>query len=251
MENAICLHIPLGYRIEETMESMPVWQAERRLLSAKGSIYTRALRRGVDADPYALWAVCPHCGARYLANGNSAFFARDGQAGAHRPTKESVSAWASMQTTLFEDACPQELTVSPPIAMPKSFVCSACDREVNEDAAERWVQLERSGRQIRLRCDVMRLDEVLTPSWLHTDGVPLAFPLTEVLTFHLGTGRVYVRLENGDGRMLCCRDVTDHPDWLQRRIRWYYVTSAAYLWRCGAVLCRIRGGRPTWWRCFG
>ena len=83
MNESVRLQLPMGFRMEDRVERLPLQDAERKLLSKKWRYYTNAQRQGEEILLYSRWIRCPHCGESFAAN--SAMFPEKGQ---YRPVKE-------------------------------------------------------------------------------------------------------------------------------------------------------------------
>lgn len=218
MKKTIDLQIPMGYKLEDKIEYVKVWQAESFLLSKRVKRYTRAVRHGVDVELYSRWLKCPYCGKEYIANTNSPllfkgdnkrFFCID------KPSKEQIKKWSSLQMSLFDDRDNEELVVARPIEKLGQFNCLCCDNESYESSANRQVVLSVDRKKVSVKCEIIQIDEILSLGWISTKEVRISFPIFEVITFDLGNGKVYVKIENNQGTVLCQRDVSANPEQLK------------------------------------
>lgn len=214
MKKEIRLDLPLGYRLEDKIESVKVWQAEKCLLSKRGRRYTKAVRLDTDAQLYSRWLICPHCGERYVANANSAAFAEEicESAYAGRPSRKNILRWATMQLSLFEDQARDELLMAPPLESLAEFSCPDCGHVSYATSASRQVVLTHEKQKVSVRCEVVQIDEILTLEWGKRGEIKLCFPVFEVLTFDFRRGRVHIKMEDAQGRVLCQRDVSACPE---------------------------------------
>lgn len=228
MIESVKLQLPMGFRMEDRVEKLPLQEAERRLLSKKWRRYTKAERQGEEVFLHSRWIRCPRCGESFAAN--TAVFS---EKGLPRPvegrgvTKKRVAEWTSPQMMLPEFA-PEGLALSEPMETPVLFQCPGCGSASRNSERCRQVELRRSRKKLWLRCEICTLEDLMSLGW-HSGGMLLSLPAWEVLTFHFGRGRVYVRLEDNHGHMVACRDVTYCPEVLEG----------------GAVSCALNGNQTV------
>lgn len=217
MSKTVDLHIPLGFRLEDKIEYMKIWEAEQRLLSRKIRRYTKAVRSGEDAQLYSRWLICPHCASAYIANTHSPVFHRYGVCSTRemRLTKEQISQWATMQMSIFDETEAHELLIAPPIASIGKFRCEKCENESYKSASTRRVTLSAHRKKVTVKCEVSQIDEILSVGWVKRNEVKISFPIFEVLTFDFNRGAVYIKIENAQGDTLCQRDISAYPDQLK------------------------------------
>ncbi len=252
MKKTIDLHIPFGFRLDDEIEHMKVWKAEKYLLSKRIRRYTKAIRHGEDAELHARWLTCPHCASRFAANADSPLFNRSAVSGVFsaRLTKAQISNWASLQMSIFDEAQMRELVIVPPIMSLSRFTCPKCENESFKSAATRHVQLSAAGRKIILKSEVSQLDELLSLNWSKISEIRISFPIYEVLTFDLGRGAVYIKMENAEGEILCRRDITEAPELLAGGASCKLLTQNKLVQRNILRLFREMWGRelPVTWR---
>ncbi len=217
MKKNIELHIPLGFQLDDKIEYVKVWQAEKYLHSKRIKRYTKAVRYGEDAELHSHWLTCPHCGSKYVANANSPLFNRYVAFGlpALRPTKAQITDWATLQMSIFDEAEPHELLIVPPVSFLPRFCCPSCENESFRSASTRQVMLRAYNKKITVKCEVTQLDEILSLGWAKVNEIKLSFPIFEVLTFDFRRGAVYIKIENAQGETLCRRDITECPEQLK------------------------------------
>lgn len=244
MNESVRLQLPMGFRMEDRVERLPLQDAERKLLSKKWRYYTNAQRQGEEILLYSRWIRCPHCGESFAAN--SAMFPEKGQ---YRPVKERsiskqrVVAWASPQLTLPEFE-PEGLALSRPMEAPAVFQCPGCGSSSRKSERCRQVELRLSRKKLELRCEICTLEDLMSLGW-HSGGMLLSLPAREVLTFHFGRGRVYVQLEDHHDHPVACRDVTDCPEAMEKCASSCVLNSGKTVRRkVRQFLCKLRGALP-------
>lgn len=215
MKETIEILLPMGFRMEDREERVSLWEAERRLLSGKRRCYTSATRQGEQVLLRSRWIRCPRCGEDFAAN--TGMFTEQGLL---RPenravTKRLVEEWASPQLMLPEFS-PKGLVLSQPMEAPALFQCPDCGAASRNSEGSRKVELRLSRGKLQLRCQICTLEDLMSLGWPQRRGLFLSLPAWEVLTFHFGRGRVYVRLEDGNDRLVACRDVTYCPEVLEK-----------------------------------
>ena len=213
MKELIQILLPMGFRVEDREETVSVMEAERRLLSAKRRCFTSVLRQGENVILRSRWIRCPRCGETFAANTGT--FTEKGTLRPERDlvAKQIVEEWLSPQLALPEFA-PEGLVLSEPMEAPAVFRCPECDSVSRNSTDYRQVELWLSRRKLQLRYELRTLEDLMSLGW-HSGGMLLSFPAWEVLTFHFGRGRVYVRLEDSKDRIVACRDVTGWPELLE------------------------------------
>lgn len=205
--------LPLGHRIEEKSKRMPMAEAQRLLTTKAANRYTRAQRDGDTATLYSTHLVCPHCRHWVVYNAHTVTVEEGVATYAPRrprPPKARVQAWADPQITFFDEER-ATLQLTPSDGQMTAFFCPTCGLKSYTASGYRQVDLSLRRGKISLRCSVESFEEILCLQQMKDRRVHVTFPLYEVLTFHLGRGRVYLRYEDENGALLYCRDVTELP----------------------------------------
>ena len=218
MKKTISLQIPMGYKLEDKIEYVKIWQAESYLLSKRVRRYTKAVRHDTDAELHSRWLICPYCGKEYVANVTSPAFAKsDNRQYLHfsKPTKEQIKNWGSLQLTLFDEHDNSELFIASAIDVSGKFTCLNCENESYESSSKRQVMVTLNRKKISVKCEVVQIDEILSLGWIKEKEVRISFPIYEILTFDCHKGKVHVRIENSQGNVLCQRDVSAYPEQLK------------------------------------
>ena len=218
MKKTISLQIPMGYKLEDKIEYVKIWQAESYLLSKRVRRYTKAVRHDTDAELHSRWLICPYCGKEYVANVTSPAFAKSDNRQYLRfskPTKEQIKNWGSLQLTLFDEHDNSELFIASAIDVSGKFTCLNCENESYESSSKRQVMVTLNRKKISVKCEVVQIDEILSLGWIKAKEVRISFPIYEILTFDCHKGKVHVRIENSQGNVLCQRDVSAYPEQLK------------------------------------
>lgn len=218
MNKTINLSIPLGFKVIEKIENMKVWQAEEHLLTKRYRRYTKAVRKDDEAYLHSKYLVCPHCGKGFVLNSNSDVLIETSEKYwnlRYRVPKAIIREWATMQLSLFEDELNKELLVSSCIDPPTKFSCPNCERTSHASSLERQVELKLKHKKVIVKCEIAEIDELLSLEWIKAKELRISFPIFEVVTFDFLRGRVYVKVEDIHGTVLCRRDITSTPELLR------------------------------------
>lgn len=218
MKKAIGLNIPLGFKVIDKIEKLKVWQAEEQLLTKRYKRYIKAVRVDDDAYLYAKYIVCPYCGKEVAINSNSDFRVGCNKKNwnlSYRIPKTIIREWATMQLSLFGDELNKELLISSSIDPPVSYVCPNCERTSRASSLERQVELMLERKKVIVKCEISEIDELLSLEWIKAKELCISFPIFEVATFDFLRGRVYVKVEDIHGTVLCRRDITSTPELLR------------------------------------
>ena len=142
-------------------------------------------------------AVCPHCGKEIPLCGDP---------GAAASSPQQIDCFFSGQYSLFGDM-PDRLIFHIPGGDPEQIRCPRCHTVFHKCREERRGTLQQKGKKIRITLEVGSHPPIL---WAG-DTARRRGPFTESLTFHLGKGRTYLSLEDGEGDPVAFYDITDRP----------------------------------------
>lgn len=184
------------------------------LSTKKQKKYTAAFRsgQGLTANLVSHVLVCPYCShefpayARYI---NTIF--KTDRLVCDRTSKDIIEKWGSKQMSMFEPPC-TDLYLNNVCKPTGNFTCTKCGRESESDIRNRNVIIQYSKKTIKISCEVLGIDELLSLQWLSSGRIAVVPPLYETVTFNFRNGHTFVGLEDVDGNKVAVRDITDEPD---------------------------------------
>lgn len=207
MKTQIDLKIPLGFRLEEETRQMKIWDAETLLLTKKRWKYAKAVRTGDEAVLYSRHILCPHCSSRLPAD--------EPLRRKESEMRDRISRWASLQLALPGCEVGDTVLLADPIDLPVILKCPVCGETARRSCQTRYVVLTGDRRKVCMKSQITGIDEILSLEWAKTGEIRFSLPVYEVLVFNIDRGRIYVRVEDLEGRVLARRDVTAHPQLLK------------------------------------
>lgn len=209
MRQVVDIEVPSGYRVIERKKNIKVWDAEKILTTKKQRYYTKAVRNGVDVELVGSYLVCPFCGAEFASNIKYSCW----QPEYERVSKDVIYKWSSLQLSFFEEK-KKELYIGSEINKPASFKCPECNNVSNHSDEVKKVEMALEKNRVEIKSEITNISEVFALKWIGKDSVLITFPMYEILTFDFNKGRIYIKLENDKGVILCQRDVTPYPELL-------------------------------------
>lgn len=214
MKQVVGLEIPLGYKIADKIKNVKIWEAEKILVSKKQRYYTKAIRKGTEADLFSSYIVCPHCNSEFVLN------TRYSTCGYHwylksRISDETVLKWSSLQLSFFDKKNDKILYISSPVDNLSEFECPKCGNVSNCSDKIKQVSIIKSNKKISIKSEITSIKEIMNFKWFGENSVVVTFPMYEVLTFNYGRGKTYISIQNDKGEIQWQRDVTLHPELLE------------------------------------
>lgn len=208
----VTLDVALGYTIEQKTISLPLSQAEKILSGKKQSRFAMALRDENSARLISHFIRCPYCGYKVYA------YPKEMQKAFHIKTRSEprvsddiIANWVSPQLSIFDTEF-RPLQLNRVVDVKKNLVCPACDNTMKHNEGKRRIKITHHRHKIYIRAEIMDVFELFSMPYLAGGDVHVEFPICEVVCFNFKNGHTYVRLEDGDGRCIAVRDVTNRKD---------------------------------------
>ena len=144
--------------------------------------------------------VCPWCGKKAPAYHNN-----------QMEPHQLIDMWLAQQTSMFEKL-PKTLLFNRPIGTMNYFICPKCNMESHQSKGFVDVLFTVDKRKIRISRQ-LELKEWFQIEWGADKICITEFELYETITFNLRSGHTFVSLEDGCGKKLQMRDISNRkPD---------------------------------------
>ena len=195
------MRIPrFGFTIEEQQKIFSSDKALEALTPARQSKSTLAVFENDHAVITKHAVVCPWCGKKTPAYHNH-------QWKAYLPMDIQLA-----QQTSISEKIPQTLVFNRPIGTMNYFICPKCNMESHQSKGFVDVLFTVDKRKIRISRQ-LELKEWFQIEWGADKICITEFELYETITFNLRNGHTFVSLEDGCGKKLQMRDISNRkPD---------------------------------------
>ena len=200
------ISVPDGFVIKEDMIETDIDSARRMLLSRKKRSIVSAIRAGDMAYLTKQTVKCPHCGHELPVLSASAV----GTSGMAYYQKQDVDNWATQQLSLFGKPNPNLRHSDEPIQLNEEIRCPRCKQKSSKSANSTRVLIKETFNTLLVSCEMVDVTELFSLSWIISKTMRIAFPIYETLGINIGKGRVFIRLESLDGRVITERDLTGY-----------------------------------------
>lgn len=204
MNQLYCLDVADGFQLTEDRQLLHIEQARLLLRTKRQRRYTSAARMGEQALLIRHKLTCPSCGRSVPAYEE---FLTPNPIHTGRVPRPVIDQWAEPQTRLFEDE--RSELVFHEVCSPNTFTCPKCGRVSSPFSQANTIHIGTEKHKIIVTCNRSNLGLLFSAPIPNGENraARLPLPLTEHLTFHLGSGHTVLRIRGADGQEVSVQDV--------------------------------------------
>jgi len=201
------------YRIDRYSKNMDAADALHVMRSDEAILYDTATRHEdftVTLTRHDL--ICPYCQYTHPLKTHNAITVSNA---------EVLQQWAEPQQTLLEQRTKTITFFQTHIT---TFMCPNCGYSSNDQKDVTIITISSQKNRIVVRSEVKDLFRILSLPHMPKSMFRFVFPLYEQIEFHLGKGRICIRVINGNEDILRTIDVTNSPHSLCHCVLsdWFY-----------------------------
>lgn len=208
MKNEIIrFKIPDGFIVQDKLLRMNIDEAGALMLSKEKKRFISAKRSGATAYLKKSVIKCPYCGYEIPAACSIV-------------KRENIKKWSTRQLSLFGEP-DAELPIDTIYRnIDNEIVCAKCRKRSHRSSKHKIIIVKNTKSTLFISQKINNIAEAPQLLWASLNISELPFPLCETLGFNILKGRVFIRLETTDSKVIATSDITERSDLQESSSLW-------------------------------